>query len=143
VRWQRGRREDPELGITPLIDVVFLLLIFFMISTTFKDDSEITIDLPQASSVPAKEDRPPLTVTIDAQGHYFVNDRRLVNDTADTLRKAFARYTTQQERTPSGVVIRADGQAPHQSVVTVMDVARRAGIVHVSLATRPPEKRIE
>jgi len=143
VKWQRGHREDPELGITPLIDVVFLLLIFFMISTTFKDDSEITVDLPQASSVPTKEERPSFTVTIDAQGHYFVNDRRLVNDAADTLRKAFARYTTQQGAAPSGVVIKADGQTSHQSVVTVMDVARRAGIVHVSLTTRPAEKRIE
>jgi len=137
VKWQRGHREDPELGITPLIDVVFLLLIFFMISTTFKDDSQITIDLPQASSVPVKEERPSLRVTIDAQGHFYVNDRRLVNDAPDTLRKAFARYTTQQEKTPAGVVIQADGQTPHQAVVTVMDVARRAGIVHVSLATRP------
>lgn len=140
MRWQRGFRDEPELGITPLIDVVFLLLIFFMISTTFKDDSQITIDLPQAGAVAAKEDRPPLVVTIDAQGHYFVNDRRLVNDSPDTLRKAFARYITQQEgKTPGGLVIRADGQTPHQAVVTVMDVARRAGIVRVSLATRPLE----
>ena len=137
MKWQRPRDDDPEIGMTPLIDVVFLLLIFFMISTTFKDESEITIDLPRASTQNHAEQRPPISVTIDAEGHYYVDHRRLVNDAEGTLRKALERLLAGDHAAADGLTIKADGRTTHESVVRVMDVARQLGIVHIALATRP------
>ncbi len=137
MKWQRPRDGDPELSLTPLIDVVFLLLIFFMISTTFKDESEITIDLPRASAQSREEQRPPITVTIDAEGHYYVDDRRLVNDAEGTLRKALEGRLANDHAPADGLTIKADGRTSHESVVRVMDIARQLGIVHIALATRP------
>lgn len=137
MKWQRPRDDEPDVSMTPLIDVVFLLLIFFMISTTFKDESEITIDLPRASTRAQQEERPPISVTIDAEGHYYVGDRRLVNDAEGTLRKALEKVLAGERTAADGLTIEADGRTTHESVIRVMDVARQLGIVHIALATRP------
>jgi biopolymer transport protein ExbD len=132
---RKFRRESPTIDLTPLIDVVFMLLIFFMVSTTFKDQSMIRIDLPKASQQPKQEEQgKPIDLTIDAQGNFYVNDRRVVNTQIDTLMRALKIAIGNREHPP--LIISADGKTPHQAVVTAMDAARQVGLVHLSIATK-------
>jgi len=129
------RREDPDVSLTPLIDVVFLLLIFFMVSTSFNRESEISVDLPEANATPTETDKKPIELTINEQGVYFVNQRRVVNTQRITLVKALRMATSDEIDAPS-LVISADAKTPHQAVITAMDVARQLGILHLSIATK-------
>ncbi len=127
------RREEPEVNLTALIDVVFLLLIFFMVSTTFDREAQLKVDLPEASAEPTEAPKEILEVTVNERGEYFIGDQQVVNTEPGTLRKAMRQALGDRRDLP--LLIRADGQAPHQSVVTVMDVARQLGIEQLSLAT--------
>lgn len=128
------RREDaPDITLTPLIDVVFLLLIFFMVSTTFSHYSELQIELPEAGSEEQQEKEDVIEIAIDARGRYFVNGRQLVNTQLNTLKQAMTESAAGREAPP--IVISADAKTPHQSVVTAMDAARQLGFVHLSFAT--------
>ncbi|NIP71666.1 MAG: biopolymer transporter ExbD [Gammaproteobacteria bacterium] len=135
------RRDDPEVSLTPLIDVVFLLLIFFMVSTTFKHESELKVQLPQASAEAVERERKSLEIVIDAQGRYFVNDQEVVNRRLETLKRAIQTASGNSRDAP--LVIRADGRAPHQAVVTAMDAAGQLGFVHMSIATVQAERDSE
>lgn len=130
------RREDPDINMTSLIDVVFLLLLFFLLSTTFDRQSEIRIDLPKAS--PEQEQATPdtVTLTIDAAGEFYVNGRHVVNRQLESVKRALRTVIAAGEKPP--LVISADATTPHQAVVTAMDAARQLGLVHVSIATRQP-----
>lgn len=136
MKLRQRRPEEPEISLTPLIDVVFLLLIFFMVSTTFTRNTEITINLPEATAAALEEERVTVDVVIDVQGRYYVNNQLLVNQQRETLRSALAKLT--EGKTEITLLISADAQTPHQAVVTAMDAARQAGILQVSLATRDP-----
>ncbi len=126
-------QEYPEVSLTPLIDVVLLLLIFFMVSTTFTRESRLDISLPEASTEPVPAPEWPLQVVIDSQGRYTIDDRELPGGDAAALRSALTRALSgREERT---VMIRADAGTPHRFVVRVMDVAARLGIRQVSIAT--------
>ncbi len=127
------RREELDINLTPLIDVVFLLLIFFMVSTTFRKETELEIDLPRASEEPAPVEPRQLTVSIDAQGRYYVNETALMDDKPGTLRKAMLEVVGDKRDLP--VTIRADGRTPHQAVVRVLDVAARLGLRRLGIAT--------
>lgn len=127
------RREDPELNLTSLIDVVLLLVIFFMVSTTFVEEGRLRIELPRASEVPVARPQDPIVVTVTAQGSYRVNEQGLVNSTPETLRAALLRESEGERDRP--LTIRADARATHQTVVTVMDVAARLGFTQVNIAT--------
>jgi len=127
------RREDPELNLTSLIDVVLLLVIFFMISTTFVQEGRLRVDLPAASNEPVTRVQDPVVVTVTAQGSYRVNDTALVNNARETLAAALSKVTAGQQGVP--LTIRADARATHQSVVTAMDVAARLGFTQVNIAT--------
>jgi biopolymer transport protein ExbD len=135
VNLRKFRRESPTIDLTPLIDVVFMLLIFFMVSTTFKDQSMIRIDLPKASQQqqPEQQDKS-IDLTIDVQGNFYVNDKRVVNTQLDTLKRALQIAIGNREHPP--LIISADGKTPHQAVVTAMDAARQVGLVHLSIATK-------
>jgi biopolymer transport protein ExbD len=137
MNFRQRRIEEPEISLTPLIDVVFLLLIFFMVSTTFIKDTEIRIDLPEATASPQEQERSTVNVVIDLEGRYFVDGRLLVNRQVGTLREALEQAVG--DRQGVTVLISADAQTAHQAVITAMDAARQAGILHVSLATRDPE----
>ncbi|MCG5500964.1 ExbD/TolR family protein [Ectothiorhodospira lacustris] len=129
------RRQTEEIGVnlTPLIDVVFLLLIFFMVSTTFDRHSVLQLELPRAES-PEQESPPSaLDLVIDAQGRYFLDGAELVNTRPETLRAAMVELLAGRADMP--LVIRADARTPHQSVVTAMDVAGRLGVSRLSIAT--------
>ena len=127
------RREDPELNLTSLIDVVLLLVIFFMVSTTFVEEGRLRVDLPKASNEPVRALQDPIVVTVTAQGSYRVNDRALVNNARETLAAAMRKVA--DGRTGVPVTIRADARASHQSVVMAMDVAARLGFTQVNIAT--------
>ena len=126
-------KDDLDVNITPLIDVVFLLLIFFMVSTTFERESEIEITLPQATIDAAPTDEFVLQITIDKEGTFFVNGQRVVNTQLDTLKKAMKEVAGDRKDPP--IILSADAQTPHQSVVTVMDASRQLGFVHINFAT--------
>jgi biopolymer transport protein ExbD len=126
-------REDPEINLISLIDVLLVLLIFFMVSTTFQQEGRVKVQLPQASQIPqARGSREPLVITITADGTYRVNDHVLVNSSADTLRAALLKEAG-TERGP--LTIKADARTTHQAVVTAMDVAGRLGFAQLNIAT--------
>ena len=127
------RSEEPELNMTSLIDVVLLLVIFFMLATTFVKEGRLRVQLPQADSAPADAPLDPLVITITAQGGYRVNERTLVNNSRETLRATLQKVAGNDTERP--VTIRADARATHQSVVTAMDVAARLGFTQVNIAT--------
>lgn len=127
-------REEPEVNLTSLIDVVLLLLIFFMVSTSFVKQSQIAIRLPQADSSAVIEDAvKQLEVMITAKGTYLVNGRELINNRPETIRNALQRLSAGDTSLP--LTISADASARHQDVVTAMDVAGRLGFVQISIAT--------
>ena len=128
-----SQKETLDVNITPLIDVVFLLLIFFMVSTTFERESEIEIMLPQASADAKVTDDFSLQVTVDAEGTFYVNGKRVINTKLATLMKAMQEVAGDRKDPP--IILSADAQTPHQSVVTVMDAAARLGFVHLNFAT--------
>ena len=131
---RHARREAPEINLTPLIDVVFLLLIFFMVSTTFEHDSELSIELPEAATEAEPAQKESIEIAIDQQGRYYVNGRRLVNTQVSSLKQAILKAADTRESPP--LIISADAETPHQAVVTVMDAARQLGFLHLTFATR-------
>ena len=133
MRLQPRRPETPELNLTSLIDVVLLLVIFFMVTTTFVQDARLRIELPQAGTATADRAPNPVVITVTAQGSYRVNEQPLVNNLRETLATALRRAASGKGELP--VTIRADARATHQSVVTAMDVAARAGFTQVNIAT--------
>jgi biopolymer transport protein ExbD len=126
-------RDGVELNITPLIDVVFLLLIFFMVTTTFNRQSELKVDLPEATAEPEQRQDKPLELVIDAAGHYYVEGQAVVNTQPETLIAAMRKALGVRRDRP--MIIRADARTPHQAVVTVMDSAARIGLTRLSIAT--------
>jgi biopolymer transport protein ExbD len=126
--------EEPDLNLTSLIDVVLLLLIFFMVSTTFVDESQIRIQLPQAGTEAAPQPKKdPIEITVSASGEFSVNGRTLINTSPTTLSAAVANLAGTARDTP--VTIRADARATHQAVVTAMDVVGRLGFRGINIAT--------
>jgi biopolymer transport protein ExbD len=126
--------EEPELNLISLVDVVLLLLIFFMVSTTFVDESRIRLRLPQASTEPAADQKQdPIEVAVTASGEYRVNGQTLVNTNPATLSAAVSKLAGTERTT--AITIRADARATHQSVVTAMDVLGRLGFRAISIAT--------
>lgn len=134
MKLQHRSTEEPTVDLTSLIDVVFLLLLFFMVSTTFEHQALLKVDLPEASAV---EDRPEaldsLELVIDSEGRMFLNDQRLVDSDERTLRAAIEQAVGDERTLP--LVLRADRLTPHHFVVTAMDVAAQMGFSNLSIAT--------
>lgn len=139
MNFPRQRKDSVEVNLTPLIDVVFLLLIFFMVSTTFTRETRLSVELPEAEGVAAIDEQVMVEVSIAEGGEYAVNGEQLVRSDAQTLRSVLLRIA--QEGTDRPFVISADAKASHQSVVTVMDVAGRLGFSNLSITTQEPENR--
>ncbi len=119
---------------TSLIDVVLLLLIFFMVSTSFVKQSQITISLPAAESAAIVEEVPEqIDIMITETGVYLINGRELINSRPETIRNALQKVSGGSNSLP--LTISADANARHQDVVTAMDVAGRLGFVQISIAT--------
>ena len=134
MRLQHHSTEEPTVDLTSLIDVVFLLLIFFMVSTTFERQALLKVDLPEASVVEDRTELPDtLELVIDSVGLMYLNDRQLVNSEERTLRAAIEEAVGEERSIP--LVLRADRQTPHHFVVTAMDVAAQLGFSNLSIAT--------
>lgn len=135
MQFKRQSREEITVNLTPLIDVVFLLLIFFMVSTTFTKEARLTLNLPNAETGQHEKKAPKIIdVMINEQGNYVVNGMSLVNNQAGTLRRAIKRISKGDSTLP--FVIAADALTPHQSVVTAMDVAGQLGFINLSITTQ-------
>ena len=127
-------KTEPEVNMTSLIDVVLLLLIFFMVSTSFVKQSQISIQLPEAeSSTQVEESAQQLDIMITEQGTYLVNNCELVNNRPETIRNALQKLS--DGNTNLLLTISADANARHQHVVTAMDVAGKLGFTRISIAT--------
>lgn len=136
-RGGRGK-EDPEINLIPMIDVLLVILIFLMITTTYQRFAELQITLPEAEAQPAKQQPKEVQVAVDANGKYLIN-RSLMNFTGVGPLAEALRAAAKGEADPV-VVINADSQATHQSVINVMEAARVAGFVHITFATQTPTK---
>ncbi|MDA1107051.1 MAG: biopolymer transporter ExbD [Proteobacteria bacterium] len=135
---RRTRRDEPKLSLIPLVDILFVVLIFFIVTTTFNRDAGITLTLPEASAgAEAKQDAT-LGIVIDTEGRYYINQQQVVNTSPETLKRALQQAAADLKDAP--VVISADAKTPHQSVITAMDVARQLGFVHITLATQNPQQ---
>lgn len=136
MNFKRQNKEAVDVNLTPLIDVVFLLLIFFMVSTTFTRENHLSIDLPEATAEEQPVAPQSLEIIITAEGSYSVNDNTLVNDQLDTLKRALVKAAGGKEKLP--VIITADARTPHAAVVKAMDAAGQSGFVNLSITTRKP-----
>ncbi len=135
---QPDNEDEPEVNLTPLIDVVFLLLIFFMVSTTFEHQSRIQIELPEATAEASKPDDESLEIIIDARGRYFIGDKQVINTELKTLKGAIRKAVGDRDAIP--VIIRADASTPHQSVIRALDATAQLGLIQISLATSKIEE---
>lgn len=131
--------QNVDINLTPLIDVVFLLLIFFMVTTTFDRASELKINLPQAAQAPEEQQVERLELVIDAAGNYFLDGNELVNTRPETVRAALEKRAAGRQDIP--LIIRADANTPHQAVVTAMDAAQKLGLTRMSIATTRSESQ--
>ncbi|HIO92211.1 MAG TPA: biopolymer transporter ExbD [Leucothrix mucor] len=132
--------DDVEVSLTPLIDVVFLLLIFFMITTTFDRDAKIKLALPTTNSAVPVAESNTLELLIDSQGRYYVDGLEVLNNKSETLFKAMSQALDKRGNNPP-LVISADANSSYQSVVTAMDIAGRLGLTNLSMATAQSKRQ--
>lgn len=132
MKFRQQNTAAVELNLTPLIDVVFLLLIFFMVSTTFQKESQIKLQLPEASRDQAPEDTR-IEVLINARGDVLINGQKLINNSLETVRSGLQKVLAGRRDLP--LVIRADRGTPYQAVVTTMDAGSQLGLTRISLPT--------
>jgi biopolymer transport protein ExbD len=135
MQFQRRHRQPVQVSMTPMIDVVFLLLIFFMVTTTFNRETELQIQLPEAEGKERAEEKS-LEIVIDSQGRYRVNKNPVADQKLETLKKAMRAAAGQSKNLP--LIISADEKTPHQFVIRALDAAGQLGFVHISFATQEP-----
>lgn len=137
MNFQRGRqKEDPEINLVPMIDVLLVILIFLTITTTYSKFSELEISLPQAASDQSAERNNVIDVGITATGSYMINNAPVKFSSSAALSDALREAAG--DRPNPAIVIHADAQATHQSVITVMEAARLAGYNHITFSTENP-----
>ena len=134
---RRRRNAAVEVNITPLIDVVFLLLIFFMVSTTFTKESRLQITLPTADAERGEAPPESIEITIDREGGYAINGIALINRRRDTLVRGLRELAAGNRDVP--VTITADARTAHQAVVTAMEAAGKAGFAHLNITSQLPD----
>ncbi len=127
-------RDEFNLDITPLIDVVFLLLIFFMVSTTFKHESEINITLPSASNKTVTQKPDAINIGLDLKGNIYIDGKRLINSEFKTIKSALFDRIKKSEKPP--VIISADSNVKYQSVIYLLDTLRQLELVKITYATQ-------
>ena len=138
MKFPRRIQEDLQINLTPLIDVVFLLLIFFMVSTTFTRETRLAVNLPEADGEPVQDTPRSIEISVSQNGSYAVDGRPLVNSQLQTLMRALEEVTGGDRDV--ALILIADADATHQSVVTAMDAIGQSGFSRLSIATRKPEE---
>ena len=136
MKFRRRHREEPGVNLTPLIDVVFLLLIFFMVSTTFTRETRLLVDLPEADALPATQAPRQLELLVDEAGGYRVNGQALVDQRVRTIQAALYEYSEGDTTMP--LLISADADTRHAAVVRAMDAAGQMGFSRLGIATLRP-----
>jgi biopolymer transport protein ExbD len=141
LKFRRQQHDEVGINLTPLIDVVFLLLIFFMVSTTFTRETQLSIDLPEAQGTPLETAEEQIEILVNETGNYRVNGKELVDNHMRTLQAAIYKVSTGDTTMP--MIISADAQAAHEDVVQAMDAAGQMGFVHLSITTQQPKRTPE
>jgi biopolymer transport protein ExbD len=146
MKFRRKRREKVDITLISMIDVLFVLLLFFMVSTTFSRHTVVKIKLPEARGAEAESNPKSITVTIDPKGVYYVAgddeaSRRLQDQSRETLIRELTRVASQGKDIP--FIISADALTPHQSVMTVLDVAGQIGFERITFATEATNATVE
>jgi biopolymer transport protein ExbD len=139
MKFRRRPRTEVSIELTPLIDVVFLLLIFFMVSTTFIRETQLDLNLPEATGDLQQLEDQNIVVTIAEDGTYAVNDQALVNNQLATLMRALQQQMGENDA-PKQLIITADANATHQAVVRAMDAAGQVGLTSLSITTQAPKE---
>ena len=137
MKFQRSLKEEVNVDLTPLIDVVFLLLIFFMVTTTFSRNTNLLINLPEATGEMTEQEAVTVEILIAENGNYSVNGRQLVNNQIETLMRTVTEVSGGEVTIP--LIITADANTSHQSVVTAMDAVAQLGFSSLNIATREPD----
>lgn len=137
MKFQRKQKSEVGLDLTPLIDVVFILLLFFILTTTFVRDSRLHINLPEANGQVLEQSELHIEVVVTSNGDYRVNGQQLINTSIDTLMRAISDIANGDNTTP--ITITADAATTHQSVVTAMDAVARLGFSRLNIATQQAE----
>jgi biopolymer transport protein ExbD len=142
MNFHRNKRPPLEINLTPMIDVVFLLLIFFMVTTTFTRETGLNIKLPEANGQQTKKDNRSITLLIDPKGHYFISTEdamrgKRVDSKVTTLKRELIKAMANRPETP--FVISADNKTSHKFVIKALDIASQVGFKHIAFATKEPE----
>lgn len=134
--FRTASRDEPDINLIPFIDILLVVLIFLVLTTTYSQFTELSINLPQAQANAPKDKPQSVTVAVGRDGRYMVNEQVLPSTQVGALTQALK---TAASRNPNMVVIiNADAAASHQSVIAVMDAARRAGLGQLAFATQQP-----
>ena len=131
--------DEPEINLIPLIDVILVLIIFFVITTTFDARSTLQLQLPSAKGEPSGEQAKALSVLVNAEGRYFVGEQEVLRTDIDALKQAIAQVGGSDRERP--VLLRADARTPHQAVVTALDALGQLGFRKISIATAPEQRK--
>jgi biopolymer transport protein ExbD len=134
MNFRKKPRKQVEVSLTPMIDVVFLLLIFFMVTTSFNRETELNIMLPKAQGSEKKVQKKVVLLTIDADGLYYVDNHQVINQQPGTLRKALKEATGDKQNLP--LIISADAKTTHQAVINALDIAQQIGLTHITFAAK-------
>ncbi len=139
MNFQRRRsRDEPEINLIPMIDVLLVILIFLMVTTSYSKYSELQINLPQASGETNAAQEKTINVAVDASEHYAINNRAITYTGIDSLVSSLENAANNQA--DPTIIINADAKAPHQSVINVMEAARRAGYGRITFTTQSQPK---
>lgn len=133
--------DEPEINLVPLIDVILILIIFFVVTTTFDARSVLKLQLPQANGEPSEASAKALSVLVNAEGRYFVQDREALRTDLESLKRTIVEVAGDDRKRP--VLLRADARTPHQSVVTALDALGQLGFRQISIATAPEQRSPE
>jgi len=139
MKFRRQSREIEPMNLISLIDVMFFLLIFFMLSSTFTKETHLSVELPQAVGEASSDTKDQIEILISEQGNFSVNGQALVNNEIETLKSAIMNVS--QGKTDMPLLVTADGKTPHQFVVTAMDAVGQLGFVKLSITTRQPDAK--
>ena len=138
MKFKRSHREELQINITPLIDVVFLLLIFFMVTTTFSKETRLLVNLPEDNAEAAEAEVSQIEIVVSREGTYSINGRALVNSRLETLVQGLEIESGGDHTLP--ILLIADAEATHQSVVTAMDGIGQSGFTRLNIATQRPQE---
>ena len=131
--------DEPDINLVPLIDVILVLIIFFVVTTTFDARSVLKLQLPQATGEPSQGQSKALSVLVNADGRYFVDDREALRTDVESLKQTLREVAGDDRERP--VLLRADARTPHQAVVTALDALGQLGFSRVSIATAPEPRK--